>query len=92
MLGAHQLLNPVDILRFTNACRAFRFFGQQYAPAAKNLGNNAGYGESRMLGLNVQLPSHEYKVVIQSHDRELNFGAASSLMFAQILRPFPLIV
>ena len=67
MLGAHQLLNPVEILRFMNVCGTFRFFGQQYAPAAKNLGDNARYGKSRMFGLNMQLPAHEYKVVIQSH-------------------------
>ena len=71
MLRTHQLLKHVEILRFMNACRAFRFFGEQDAPAAKDLSDNTRYGECRMLGLNVQLPSHEYKVVIQSHYREL---------------------
>ena len=71
MLHTHQLLKRVEILRFMNSCRAFRFFGEQNAPAAKDLSNNTRYGESRMLGLNVQLPSHEYKVVIQSHYRKL---------------------
>ena len=71
MLHTHQLLKRVEILRFMNACMAFRFFGEQDAPAAKNLSDNTRNGEPRVLGLNVQLPSHEYKVVIQSHYREL---------------------